>query len=92
MRTKLTVRFPMSASTRQLSRIFAAAVLAVVLTIGLALPALAAETIRLFDSDVTLHTDGSVDVVEINPILDAQNRTAKIGVELVASLLGQTIY
>ena len=35
---------------------------------------------------------GSVDVVEINPILDAQNRTAKIGVELVASLLGQTIY
>jgi len=35
---------------------------------------------------------GSVDIVEINPILDAQNRTAKIGVELVASLLGQTIY
>jgi arginase len=35
---------------------------------------------------------GSVDVVEINPILDLQNRTAKIGVELVASLLGQTIY
>jgi arginase len=35
---------------------------------------------------------GSVDVVEINPILDHQNRTAKIGVELVASLLGQTIY
>ncbi len=35
---------------------------------------------------------GSVDVVEINPILDSQNRTAKIGVELVASLLGQTIY
>ena len=35
---------------------------------------------------------GSVDVVEINPILDSRNRTAKIGVELVASLLGQTIY
>jgi arginase len=35
---------------------------------------------------------GSVDVVEINPILDHQNRTARIGVELVASLLGQTIY
>jgi arginase len=35
---------------------------------------------------------GSVDVVEINPILDSQNQTAKIGVELVASLLGQTIY
>jgi arginase len=35
---------------------------------------------------------GSVDVVEINPILDSQNQTAKIGVELVASLLGQSIY
>lgn len=35
---------------------------------------------------------GSVDLVEINPILDDRNRTAKIGVELVGSLLGQTIY
>ena len=33
-----------------------------------------------------------VDVVEINPILDHRNRTATIGVELVASLLGQTIF
>ncbi len=54
----------MLVSTRQLTRVFAAAVLTVILAIGLALPALAAETIRLFDSDVTLHTDGSVDVVE----------------------------
>jgi arginase len=35
---------------------------------------------------------GSVDVVEINPILDHQNQTAKIAVELVASILGQTIF
>ncbi len=34
---------------------------------------------------------GSVDVVEINPILDERNQTAKIAVELIASLLGQTI-
>jgi arginase len=34
---------------------------------------------------------GSLDVVEINPILDHRNRTAVIAVELVASLLGQTI-
>ncbi|MDH3676134.1 MAG: arginase family protein, partial [Anaerolineae bacterium] len=34
---------------------------------------------------------GSIDVVEINPILDDRNHTAKIAVELVASLLGQSI-
>ena len=33
----------------------------------------------------------SIDVVEINPILDNRNHTAKIGVELIASLLGQSI-
>lgn len=33
----------------------------------------------------------SIDVVEINPILDHSNRTAQIAVELVASLLGQSI-
>jgi arginase len=34
---------------------------------------------------------GSMDVVEINPILDERNRTAKIALELIASLLGQSI-
>lgn len=34
---------------------------------------------------------GSIDVVEINPILDHRNRTAQIAVELLASLLGQSI-
>ncbi len=34
---------------------------------------------------------GSVDVVEINPILDERNHTAKIATELLASLLGQSI-
>jgi arginase len=34
---------------------------------------------------------GSIDVVEINPILDHRNRTAKIALELLASLLGQSI-
>ena len=33
----------------------------------------------------------SIDVVEINPILDDGNRTAELAVELVASLLGQRI-
>jgi arginase len=34
---------------------------------------------------------GSVDIVEINPILDERNITAKIALELIASLLGQSI-
>lgn len=34
---------------------------------------------------------GSVDVVEINPILDERNRTAKMALALIASLLGQSI-
>lgn len=33
----------------------------------------------------------SIDVVEINPILDTQNRTAHIAVELLSGLLGQRI-
>ncbi len=34
----------------------------------------------------------SADIVEINPILDVQNQTAKIAVELAMSLFGQSIY
>lgn len=34
----------------------------------------------------------SADIVEINPILDFQNRTAKMAVELVMSLFGQRIF
>jgi arginase len=33
----------------------------------------------------------SMDIVEINPILDTMNRTAELAVELAASLLGQRI-
>jgi len=33
----------------------------------------------------------SVDLVEVNPILDSRNRTATIMVEMAASLLGKTI-
>jgi len=33
----------------------------------------------------------SLDVVEINPILDLGNKTAELAIELVASLLGQRI-
>lgn len=33
----------------------------------------------------------SMDIVEINPILDIQNKTAELAVELVASLLGSNI-
>ena len=35
---------------------------------------------------------GSLDVVEVNPILDRENETAKLAVELVASALGARIY
>jgi arginase len=41
-----------------------------------------------------LHDTGkvtSLDIVEINPILDERNRTAKLAVELTASLFGKTI-
>jgi arginase len=34
---------------------------------------------------------GSIDVVEINPILDQRNHTAEIAAELLASLLGKSI-
>jgi arginase len=34
---------------------------------------------------------GSMDVVEVNPILDRENATAELAVELVASALGETI-
>jgi arginase len=34
---------------------------------------------------------GSMDVVEVNPILDRENATAALAVELVASALGETI-
>lgn len=34
---------------------------------------------------------GSLDIVEVNPILDERNRTAKLGVELTASLFGKKI-
>ncbi len=41
-----------------------------------------------------LHDDGrvgSLDIVEVNPILDIGNRTAEVAVELAASLFGQRI-
>jgi arginase len=34
---------------------------------------------------------GSLDIVEVNPILDERNKTARLAVELAASLLGQRI-
>ena len=34
---------------------------------------------------------GSIEVVEVNPILDRENTTAALAVELVASALGKTI-
>lgn len=33
----------------------------------------------------------SVDIVEVNPILDVENRTAKVAVDMICSLLGLTI-
>lgn len=41
----------------------------------------------LFDSGLV----GSVDVVELNPYLDDRGRTARLAVELIASLFGQQI-
>lgn len=34
----------------------------------------------------------SLDIVEVNPLLDERNRTAKLGVELATSLFGQRIF
>lgn len=42
-----------------------------------------------------LHDTGkvtSLDIVEVNPILDDRNRTARLAVELTASLFGKTIF
>lgn len=33
----------------------------------------------------------SFEVVEVNPILDSQNRTARLAVDLIESALGKTI-
>ena len=35
--------------------------------------------------------DGSLDVVELNPFLDERGRSARVPVELVASLFGRRI-
>jgi arginase len=35
---------------------------------------------------------GSLEVVEVNPILDSENETAELAVELVASALGAKIF
>jgi arginase len=35
---------------------------------------------------------GSLEVVEVNPILDRENETAELAVELVASALGARIF
>ena len=34
---------------------------------------------------------GSVDIVEINPLLDERNRTAQMAADLLMSLLGKSI-
>jgi arginase len=34
---------------------------------------------------------GSLEITEINPILDDSNRTAELAVELILSALGKTI-
>jgi len=34
----------------------------------------------------------SMDIVEVNPILDAQNQTAILGVEMLMSLAGKRIF
>jgi arginase len=47
---------------------------------------LAMEMIHLSDRMI------SMDLVEVNPILDRHNKTATLGVELVCSALGQRIY
>jgi len=44
---------------------------------------------KISDSETII---GSIDVVEINPILDSRNQTAELAVELVASALGKKIF
>ena len=34
----------------------------------------------------------SAEIVEVNPVLDVRNQTAKMAVELAARLLGKTLY
>lgn len=46
---------------------------------------------RLTKEGHTVDDLGSMDVVEINPILDEGNRTAELAVELIASALGKKI-
>jgi len=43
---------------------------------------------QLADSGVI----GSVDIVEVNPLLDVRNSTSRLAVDLMATLFGQRIF
>ncbi|HUX22069.1 MAG TPA: arginase [Spirochaetia bacterium] len=45
----------------------------------------------LMETLAASHMVGSVEVVEVNPILDRANETAEVAVEMVCSVLGKTI-
>lgn len=50
------------------------------------------EALLLMEEMATLKTVHSMEIVEVNPILDVRNETARMAVSLVARLLGEKLY
>lgn len=50
------------------------------------------EALLLMEEMASTKLVKSVEIVEVNPVLDVRNQTAKMAVELLARLLGKTIY
>jgi arginase len=50
------------------------------------------EVILLAETLAASNLIGSIEIVEVNPVLDVKNQTARIAVEIVSRLLGGTIY
>ena len=50
------------------------------------------EALLLMEEMHTTGLVGSMEIVEVNPVLDVRNQTARMAVELIARVLGATIY
>jgi arginase len=50
------------------------------------------EVLYLAEALASSNLIGSIEIVEVNPVLDVRNQTARMAVEIVSRLLGGTIY
>jgi arginase len=50
------------------------------------------EVILLAETLASSNLIGSIEIVEVNPVLDVKNQTARMAVEVISRLLGGKIY